>query len=309
MFKKLSIGFLLFLMIISCVSLFVFFVNSIKTGDSNESAKKEERIKNKKLKSATSKSLHFGNVFWGRYIDDWSIKGYQPGMTAKKDSARDFSYPFSGLKSFDRDKYDSWFAGLECPLVKLTDEFRSSAAQDGNLSFICPQEYLTEAKKWYTGFTLANNHTDNGDMPGQYSVFEQTRKYLESDGVQYFGTHNNNIKTTDTCEVVSFPITVEYSEAFDSEPKEEVVTKEKKSIPIAMCGVHSVFELPEQKIFDEIKKYSDKFYTMVYPHMGAEYKPTPDEIKTSTYRKFIDFGADIVIGDHPHIVQTTEVYK
>ena len=45
------------------------------------------------------------------------------------------------------------------------------------------------------------------------------------------------------------------------------------------------------------------------PHMGAEYKPVPDQIKTDFYHRLIDAGADVVLGDHPHWIQTTEAYK
>jgi len=45
------------------------------------------------------------------------------------------------------------------------------------------------------------------------------------------------------------------------------------------------------------------------PHMGAEYQSSPDELRQTTYRSMIDNGADMVIGDHPHWVQSTEAYK
>jgi poly-gamma-glutamate synthesis protein (capsule biosynthesis protein) len=45
------------------------------------------------------------------------------------------------------------------------------------------------------------------------------------------------------------------------------------------------------------------------PHMGAEYKTAPDELKISFYRSLIDGGADMVIGDHPHWLQTSESYN
>jgi poly-gamma-glutamate synthesis protein (capsule biosynthesis protein) len=45
------------------------------------------------------------------------------------------------------------------------------------------------------------------------------------------------------------------------------------------------------------------------PHMGVEYKPAPDQLKTDFYRSLIDGGADMVLGDHPHWIQNTENYK
>lgn len=121
------------------------------------------------------------------------------------------------------------------------------------------------------------------------------------------------MKPADTCEVISHPVTATYIESSynegEDEKKNQKSIEEKVTIPIAMCGVHGVFELPEDKVYTEITKYSKKFLTIVYPHMGKEYVPKPDQIKTDVYRKLIDSGADIVIGDHPHITQSTEVYK
>jgi len=44
-------------------------------------------------------------------------------------------------------------------------------------------------------------------------------------------------------------------------------------------------------------------------HFGEEYQKTPNEYQKRVVRLAIDNGADIVIGHHPHIVQTVENYK
>ncbi len=48
---------------------------------------------------------------------------------------------------------------------------------------------------------------------------------------------------------------------------------------------------------------------VVFPHWGTEYQTTPSATQTSWGHFFIDIGADIVIGSHPHVVQTTENYQ
>lgn len=52
----------------------------------------------------------------------------------------------------------------------------------------------------------------------------------------------------------------------------------------------------------------DKYLPVVYTHWGDEYEPASSRVKTLA-RSFIDKGAEIVIGSHPHIVQEREVYK
>jgi poly-gamma-glutamate synthesis protein (capsule biosynthesis protein) len=44
-------------------------------------------------------------------------------------------------------------------------------------------------------------------------------------------------------------------------------------------------------------------------HAGEEYSIEPNSNQTSFSRAFIDAGADLVVGSHPHVVQKSEQYK
>ncbi len=48
---------------------------------------------------------------------------------------------------------------------------------------------------------------------------------------------------------------------------------------------------------------------IVVPHWGVEYQSQPSDDQVSWGHYFIDSGADMVIGSHPHVVQPTEVYN
>ena len=231
--------------------------------------------------SARSNTLFFGNMFWGRYMNDWSMAS--PLKTA---------YPFSRLHEFQRDTYDAWITGLECPTVAGFTQ--TSAEEDTTLSFNCSPDYLPEAAKWFTAVTLANNHTDNRGAEG----FTETKKHLEENGIQYFG-HYDPYSIDDACEVVALPFAVTYSDE----------STKKQALPVALCGYHGVFKIPPQEAIDQISKYAQYMPVIAMPHMGVEYTATPDQLKTATYRAMIDAGADVVIGDHPHWIQTTEAYK
>ena len=50
-------------------------------------------------------------------------------------------------------------------------------------------------------------------------------------------------------------------------------------------------------------------FVVVYPHWGVEYAPKPTQLQVSLAHAFIDAGADVVIGAHPHVIQPIEVYK
>jgi hypothetical protein len=49
--------------------------------------------------------------------------------------------------------------------------------------------------------------------------------------------------------------------------------------------------------------------TIVSVHHGKEYIHVPSEKKAVAYRKYVDAGADVVLGHHPHVIQGVEAYK
>jgi poly-gamma-glutamate synthesis protein (capsule biosynthesis protein) len=231
--------------------------------------------------SVESKMAVFGDVYWGRYINDWSMK-----------SSLNYAYPFSRLSEFHRYHYDAWINDMECPITNNPKV--SSAAEDTTLQFDCNPAYLSEAKKWFTAMTLANNHTDNQGADG----FAETRQHLASADIQYFG-HYDPEQYDDLCDVIAIPARAQMNDG---------TTKQVK-LPMVWCGYHGVFRTPSADSLAVIKRYSDYFPVIAMPHSGAEYKPEPDEIKTTWHRGLIDSGADVVIGDHPHWVQSSEAYK
>jgi poly-gamma-glutamate synthesis protein (capsule biosynthesis protein) len=227
-----------------------------------------------------SRLLLMGTTFWGRYINDWSMA-----------SELGTVYPFQSLSEFDRDGYDAWIAGLECPTV--ADLNLSSAAQEVALSFNCPPEYLPEAAKWFTAFTLANNHTDNQGADG----FAETKQRLSANGIQHFG-HYDPEALNEVCGLVQIPFHIEYDNGDLKSAK----------IPLVFCGYHGIFKIPSAESLALISKYAEFFPVIAMPHMGAEYQPAADSLKTAVYRAMIDNGAEMVVGDHPHWVQNSEVY-
>ena len=232
-------------------------------------------------KSISSNVLFLGNSFWGRYMNDWSMA-----------SPLKYKYPFSRLNEFNRDQYDAWISGLECPTVVGVN--MTSAEMEQALQFNCSPNYLPEAAKWFTVFSLANNHTDNQGVEG----FTETQQQLDKNGIQYFGSYDPTV-ISDVCEVISLPVTIS---------KDDNSTT-KGRLPVAMCGYHGVFQIPPADSVAEIKKYSQYMPVIAMPHMGTEYRSAPDQLKTDFYRSLIDAGADMVIGDHPHWIQTTESYE
>ncbi|NGM84537.1 CapA family protein [Paenibacillus sp. 7124] len=73
-------------------------------------------------------------------------------------------------------------------------------------------------------------------------------------------------------------------------------------------GVASVYDsAPALKAIADARKKADIVAVVV--HWGKERMDEPNEVQQSLGRSFIDAGADLVIGGHPHVLQGLEPYK
>jgi poly-gamma-glutamate synthesis protein (capsule biosynthesis protein) len=269
------------LLVASAMVAFLWYFSPKAASPQHEQATSTTTAKAPTPVSIKANTLFFGDTFWGRFMNQWSMA-----------SSLKTAYPFSRLSEFKRDSYDAWIGNLECPTVAGFTQ--TPAQEDATLSFNCSPDYLPEAAKWFTAMSLANNHTDNRGAAG----FTETKQQLDKVGIQYFGGPDPSV-VSDACEVVALPITVTYSDAS---------TKHQK-LPIALCGYNGVFKIPPASSIAEMKKYAAMMPVIVMPHMGTEYQSTADALRTSVYHSMIDAGADVVLGNHPHWVQPTEAYK
>ncbi|RWB14360.1 MAG: CapA family protein [Mesorhizobium sp.] len=71
----------------------------------------------------------------------------------------------------------------------------------------------------------------------------------------------------------------------------------------------SARDLPElvERDLKRLRPLVDRIAVMV--HWGTTYERQPTDQNRTKARMFIDFGADVVIGHHPHIVQPIEIYN
>ena len=231
--------------------------------------------------SAQSNTLFVGDVYTGRSVNVWA-----------QASPLKYAYPFSRLSEFNRGSYNAWIANLECPTV--AGLHLTPVQEEATLSFNCDPGYLPELAKWFNVVTLANNHTDNQGVAG----FAETQQHLTENGIQYFG-HPDPRQVNDLCDVIALPASVRMSDGKTVDG----------DLPVAMCGYHGFIRLPSPEAIAVMNEYSAYMPVIAMPHAGTEYKAAPDALKTNLYRSMIDNGADMVLGGHPHWVQTTESYK
>lgn len=228
-----------------------------------------------------SHMLFAGDIYWGRRMNDWS-------QTSKLKEA----YPFHKLDTLQPEIYDAWVGNLECPAVPGVKQPIGFVPQ--LWEFNCDTDYLPHAAKWFEVFSLANNHTQNQKRE---AGLEATRKALDDHGIQHFGHFNAHVKK-DVCEVISMPARARL------DGKQQEVR-----MPVALCGFDGVYYTLTDQSIGVMQKFAKVMPVIAMPHMGQEYQAIADERRRGLYQKMIDNGADVVIGNHPHWIQPTEVYK
>ncbi|WP_139992360.1 CapA family protein [Paenibacillus paridis] len=146
--------------------------------------------------------------------------------------------------------------------------------------------------------SLANNHALDQGVEGMLD----TMKYLDEAGIEHMGAGNDA------------------AEAFAP------VIKEVRGIKIAYVGLSRVVPFSSWKADKntpglaesyDIKRATDAIskakeqadLVVVMVHWGKERVDQPEAYQTDFGKQYIDAGADLVIGSHPHVLQGFEMYK
>ena len=136
-------------------------------------------------------------------------------------------------------------------------------------------------KNGFGAFSLANNHSLDQGFPG----YEDTKKRLADAGLSYFG---HQVKD-------DLPATI----------------REAKGRRVALFGYNITDNPLEEKVAAKAIKDArgSADLVMVMMHWGTEYDLKQNSAQSALAHRLIDYGADAVIGAHPHVVQGLEIYK
>lgn len=146
-------------------------------------------------------------------------------------------------------------------------------------------------KQFKTVVCLANNHIMDYGKKGLFSTIEA----LEKNHISYMGA---NLESD-----VYHPFVIE---------KEKIaifnVCESGFGMENSRKNGNAIFNT--KYFFDKIQRYKKKGYlVIILPHAGAENLEYPLPEIRDLYKLYVDLGADLVIGNHPHIVQGKEIYK
>lgn len=217
------------------------------------------------------------------------------GKVAEKMNKDGIDSPFKYVKDlFQKD--DLTILNLETPVTT-----RGIGAKNKQFVFKAHPDALKAMKNaGVDAVNVANNHTLDQGAQGLLDTLE----HLKANKISFAGAGKNS------------------SEAYAP------VYIERKGIKIALFGFSRV--LPELswnaradrpgiagvynddvklavKSIQDARKKADLI--LVVAHWGKERVTVPDSNQTSLAHAFIDAGADLVVGGHPHVLQGVEQYK
>lgn len=255
-------------------------------GKDKASAPADERIENVKansdVESVQAKYLFSGTVVPARAVEN---------EARRSNGTVDYNQPFSQLDTFNPSQYDAWTVDMECPITDANIGYREQVT---NTVFNCRPEFLPAMSKYFTGFNIANNHVyDQGK-----AKFPQMQQYIQNAGIQYVGNQDPAI-SKDVCEVMAMKVKV----------KKKDGTMEAGTLPMAYCAWHYFEREPYPGEFDVMKQYAEIMPVVGLMQVGVEYVPKAGSDQETVGRSIIDGGAEFVIGNSPHWVQNTDVYK
>jgi poly-gamma-glutamate synthesis protein (capsule biosynthesis protein) len=204
-----------------------------------------------------------------------------------------FDYPFREAKA-TLEAADITAGNLEAPITT-----RGTPAENKQYVFRGSADAIPAIKEAGFDFlSLANNHTLDYGWEG----LSDTMDALDDSDLQHAGSGNDDREAFAPAYIESKGNTVGFVSVTRVVP--EVSWKADKTHP----GVAEAYS-PDRAVaaIKEAKQNADVVVVMV--HWGVEREERPVNHQTDLAHRFVDAGADLVIGSHPHVLQGFEAYK
>jgi gamma-polyglutamate biosynthesis protein CapA len=171
------------------------------------------------------------------------------------------------------------FGNLEGPITTFASvsDYRDPGPNHYRFTFATTVASVL-ADSGFKAVTLANNHILNFGNEG----LMQTKQWLEAVGVGYTGS-----------------------------PDEAYVPwrSDENGIPIAVFGYDDWISNDTEELAARIAEEGEGVFIVVLAHWGREYEAVPTNAQRSIAKAFVDAGADLVVGSHPHVIQNKELYN
>lgn len=188
---------------------------------------------------------------------------------------------------------DYVITNLESPVTK--NDAKNKILKTGPHLRTSKYNILSSLKKLNTSLvTLANNHIMDYGKVGYYD----TIKFCKENNIDYVGV-GKNIKEANTAKRLLIGRT-----------KISLINFAENEWASATCdsaGANPMDLIDNIELIKNEKNYSDIVFVIV--HGGHEFYSLPSPRMQKQYRYYIDNGADLVVGHHPHCFSGYELYN
>mgnify|MGYP000951728717 FL=1 len=214
--------------------------------------------------------------------------------TAKKD---DGSYDFNPFFEYVK----PWIEGADLAIGDFEGTISDRSPLGGYPLFNAPVQIADTMKDvGYDVVDLAHNHILDTGLYG----LKYTDKVFKDRGLDTVGVHADRKRSEDKIlikEVNGIKIAI-LAYAYGYNGMDANLTAEDRT--------NHLSDLDEEKMKEEIQRAEKEAdVTVVMPQMGVEYKLEPTEEQKALYHKMIEWGADVVFGGHPHVIEPAETVE
>lgn len=250
--------------------------------DEDGQAKEEEKQEEDKISTATI--LAAGDVMFHTP----QIRGAYNSQSG----TYDFNDNFSLVKKY--------IESVDLALVNFeTVTAGSDRGFHGYPNFNSPVESLEAlANAGFDILSTANNHSLDQGKVGVISTIEALKSY----GLKNIGTYNEPSDKILIEKVNDINVGL-LSYTYGCNGMEYTLTEEELDNMINI--------IDEDRIKSDIEKSVEKGadLVVVFIHWGNEYQREPSEEQMELGRKMVEWGANIVFGSHPHVIQKSEIIE
>jgi len=214
--------------------------------------------------------------------------------TAKKE---DGSYDFNPFFEYVK----PWIEGADLAIGDFEGTISDRSPLGGYPLFNAPVQIADTMKEvGYDVVDLAHNHILDTGLYG----LKYTDKVFKDRGLDTVGVHADKKRSEDRIlikEVNGIKIAI-LAYAYGYNGMDANLTAEDRN--------NYLSDLDEEKMKEEIQRAEKEAdVTVVMPQMGVEYKLEPTEEQKALYHKMIEWGADVVFGGHPHVIEPAETIE
>ena len=214
--------------------------------------------------------------------------------TAKKD---DGSYDFNPFFEYVK----PWIEGADLAIGDFEGTISDRSPLGGYPLFNAPVQIADTMKDvGYDVVDLAHNHILDTGLYG----LKYTDKVFKERGLDTVGVHADKNRSEDKIlikEVNGIKIAI-LAYAYGYNGMDANLTTQERN--------NHLSDLDEEKMKEEIQRAEKEAdVTVVMPQMGVEYKMEPTEEQKALYHKMIEWGADVVFGGHPHVIEPAETVE